>query len=1403
TADAAGNWSYIPVPPLLNGSHELSAKAQDAAGNISPESNKAEFDLLAGGVPTAPAITNVIDDVGVITGNVQPYGFTDDNLPTIIGTAPAGQMVTVYVDGMAVGSVVSAANGQWSFTPTVALNEGLNEISVSATDANGNVSPTSGAYPIIVDTIAPVIGNAQLNDDVGQVQGPIVNGSVTDDATPTLTGQGELGATIIIYDNGIEIGRVPVDAQGDWSFTPAPALPDGEHSFSHQVQDRAGNQSPISTPIDFVVDTTGVAVSIDYAIDDAGSITGNLATGAATDDTTPTLVGKATARSVVEIFQDGFSIGSVVANARGEWSFTPDIALEEGVHAFTVTATNAAQQTVTSSEFSLEIDLTPPVNDGISYVGDDVGAIQGPVGNGEVTDDSTPSIGGSNLTPGDVVTIINDGKIVGTTVVDPVGNWEFKPETPLNDGEHEFTIIVTDPVGNSSEESDPYLVIVETVAPSQPTIDRLIDDQGNVTGPIAPGSTTDDSQPEIIGSATPGSIVVIYNDGLRIGSTIADDQGNWSYTPERPMKNGPNEIVAREQSAAGSLSDPTPPFNLVVQAGGVPAAPAITGVIDDVGVITGNVQPNGVTDDTRPTVQGTANPGNIISVYADGVLLGTTQTLADGTWSFTPTTDLPPGLVNLTAKSTDVVGAESPETGEYPINIDITPPGGISGESLFDDVGVTGPIVSGDSTDDSTPTFSGKAEPGATVIIKDDGKEIGRVPVDANGDWSFTPATPLPEGDHSFSAIVQDPAGNQSAESTPIDFVVDTSAVDISITHARDDVGSITGNLSSGAVTDDTRPVLVGKATPNMLVTIYQDGSAVGSVTADGLGRWSFEVPTLTEGNYQFAATITDVNGVESAQTTVFELEIDLTAPQKPVIEDVTDDVGSKQGTIANGGYTDDSTPTLRGSGQQPGDVVTVRENGQLIGSALVDAQGEWSLTPETPLNDGRHEFTVVATDAAGNTSVSSDPWAVIVDTVAPVTPVISTVWDDHGSVTGNISNGGVTDDQTPTLRGTAEPNSTVSIYDGNNKLADVTADQNGNWSYTTETMSYGTSHSFTAVATDAAGNVSGSSAQYVVGIALPVSTAYINQSGMAPGSGGYASYSMNGITLTSVNQNGVEAPGYVLTRNNLGQVIMAGDPGQQLKSSIMKVSFGPLGASSFSMDIGGTEWSVTMTWKVYDINNNLIDTFTRPGSRGATNYTADPGIAIGHILVESGGRSWTSFRSGSAELYQEPIAVRSTSEIEAQDDSSLAAAINEEDSNSHHQQPEIKVNETTHTLTVEHAEQPIDLSSLAENMVNSTVVDMTNDEQNVLIINLADVLAYGEEHAFTGDDTKQLMIKGDAGDVVNLTDLLPDGTDPGDWAKAEGTVTVGGVQFEVYQHAGAETELLVQMGVQTNLNNH
>src|SRR5262249_16277410 len=150
-----------------------------------------------------------------------------------------------------------------------------------------------------------------------------------------------------------------------------------------------------------------------------------------------------------------------------------------------------------------------------------------------------------------------------------------------------------------------------------------------------------------------------------------------------------------------------------------------------------------------------------------------------------------------------------------------------------------------------------------------------------------------------------------------------------------------------------------------------------------------------------------------------------------------------------------DSTLTLTGTAQA-NSTVKVYDGTTLLGSAVANSSGAWTYTTAALVN-GAHSLTATATDAAAHTSAASAPLSVTVDTVAPNAPV-----ETAASIVS-----GTTEVK---LTGTAEANSTVHVFDGANQIGTATANGSGAWSLTTGNLASG-NHSFTANATDAAGN--------------------------------------------------------------------------------------------------------------------------------------------------------------------------------------------------------------------------------------------------------------------------------------------------------------------------------------------
>ncbi|MFC5347462.1 beta strand repeat-containing protein, partial [Azospirillum lipoferum] len=201
-------------------------------------------------------------------------------------------------------------------------------------------------------------------------------------------------------------------------------------------------------------------------------------------------------------------------------------------------------------------------------------------------------------------------------------------------------------------------------------------------------------------------------------------------------------------------------------------------------------------------------------------------------------------------------------------------------------------------------------------------------------------------------------------------------------------------------------------------------------------------------------ATLTGLPGLQNVL-------VDTIAPDTPSAPVLA--AGQDTGVSATDGVTSINRPTVGGTAEA-GSTVTVLIDGVAVGTTIAGADGRWSFTPTTPLTDGSHAVTSRATDPAGNSSGSSAALTLTIDTAAPVlsTPVISGV--------DNTAN--VISTPRPTLTGTADPNSTVTVIVDGVTLGTATTGSDGRWSFAVPTPLADGSHSVVTTATDRAGNI-------------------------------------------------------------------------------------------------------------------------------------------------------------------------------------------------------------------------------------------------------------------------------------------------------------------------------------------
>ncbi|EBN9298820.1 Ig-like domain repeat protein [Salmonella enterica subsp. enterica serovar Muenchen] len=1078
TLQPNGAWTFTPSQNLGEGAHRLTVIATDAKGNAS---QAASFDLVVDTQsPQQPVITFITDDAPGILGSVAHLGLTNDSTPTINGTGEPGSTVHLYQNGARIADIIVGNSGVWSYAYTTAspLADDTYTFTVTASDSNGNTTPFSTDFTITIDTQAPAApGVIGVTDGDGNT---IDTNQITQESQPRLSGSGTAGDTIILYDNGNAIGQALVGTDGRWQFTPPAALGDGDHLLTARANDPAGNESPESISFTLRIDTQAPdAPQIVSAAITSGEGEVLLANGSITNQRMPTLSGTGEPGAIITLYNNGVELATVQVNPQGSWTYPLTRNLSEGLNILTATATDAAgNSSPTSGVFSVTLDTQPPAQPDAPLISDNVAPVIGNIGNNGATNDTTPTFSGTGEI-GSTIILYNNGSEIGRTTVGDNGSWTFPVPRNLSEGSHNLTVSATDPAGNTSAVSAPWTIVVDITPPAIPVLTSVVDDQPGITGNLVSGQLTNDATPTLNGRGEAGATINVYLDGnsASIGTTTVNSDGTWSFTPQTPLANGSHTFTLSATDPAGNSSAVSSGFVLTIDAT-PPAAPVIASVADNTAPVTGIVPNGGSTNETRPTLSGTGEAGTTISIYNGSALVGTAQVQANGSWSFTPSTSLGAGVWNLTATATDAAGNTSAASEIRSFTIDTTAPAAPVIDTVYDGTGpITGNLSSGQITDEARPVISGTREANTAIRLYDNGTLLAEIPADNSNSWRYMPDASLATGNHVITVIAVDAAGNVSPVSDSVNFVVDTTPpLTPVITSVSDDQAPGLGTIANGQNTNDPTPTFSGTAEAGATITLYENGTVIGTTTAQPDGAWSISTSTLASGTHVITAVATDAAGNSSPNSTAFTLTVDTTAPQTPILTSVVDDVaGGVTGNLANGQITNDNRPTLNGTAEA-GSVISIYDGNTLLGVTSANASGAWSFTPTTGLNDGTRTLTVTATDPAGNVSPATNGFTIVVDTLAPTVPLITSIVDDVPNSTGAIGNGQSTNDTQPTLNGTAEANSAVSIFDNGALVATVNANASGNWSWTpTAALGQG-SHAYSVSAADAAGNVSAAS---------------------------------------------------------------------------------------------------------------------------------------------------------------------------------------------------------------------------------------------------------------------------------------------------------------------------------------
>jgi hypothetical protein len=619
---------------------------------------------------------------------------------------------------------------------------------------------------------------------------------------------------------------------------------------------------------------------------------------------------------------------------------------------------------------------------------------------------------------------------------------------------------------------------IDTTAPGAPTGLSL----DTTTDSVVKGDgVTNFSQAKIDGTAEAGSTVTLYDtDGTTVlGTGTANaTTGAFSITTS-VLSDGTHSISAKAIDAADNTGAASTAYAVRVDTA-APAAP--TGLSLDATTDSGTLG-DGVTNFTQVKIDGTAEAGSTVTLYdTNGTAVLGTGTADATTGAFGIITSvLSNGVHAITAKAADTAGNIGSASAAYSITVNGNGPPAPTSLSLdaTTDSGTLGDGV----TNFAQVKIDGTAAAGSTVTLYDtNGTTVVGTGTANATTGAFSIATSvLSDGTHSISAKATDAAGNTGAASTAYAVRVDTAAP-AAPTSLSLDATTDSGTAGDG-ITNFSQAKIDGTAEAGSTVTLYDtNGTTVlGTGTANTTtGVFSITTSALSVGAHSISAKATDAAGNTGAASTAYAVRVDTAAPAAPTglsLDSTTD-----SGTLGDG-ITNFTQVKIDGTAE-PGSTVTLYDtNGTtVLGTGTANATtGAFGIITSV-LSNGVHGITAKAADTAGNIGPASVAYSITINGTAPPAPTglsLDTTTDS------GAKGDGITNFAQVTIDGTAAAGSTVTLYDTNGTtvlgtgVADVTT---GAFGITTSTLSSGT-HSITAKATDAAGNVSAASTGYAVTI--------------------------------------------------------------------------------------------------------------------------------------------------------------------------------------------------------------------------------------------------------------------------------------------------------------------------------
>ncbi|EAQ9908767.1 TPA: non-fimbrial adhesin SiiE [Salmonella enterica subsp. enterica serovar Kottbus] len=1071
-----GVWNFQFTTALSDGSHDVTVKVEDIAGNTA-SSSAYNFQIVT---QTQKPTIELVNDTGVDNTD----HIINEKNPALTGTAAPYSTVKLYIDGALIAEVRTNKDGRWEYTLKAdqGLVDGDHRITASVEDIAGNIAH-SDPFLISVDTAISIpIVSLSPDSDSG-----IADDNLTNIVKPTLHLK-DIDPDIIsvqVWDamSDTQIGVATQQPDGSWAYTFTSDLTEGLHQVYVKVEDIAGNKAN-SAVFDFTIDTTVSTPVISLLSKDDTGVTGDNLTNINKPGFAISGVDADAHRVVVQVMHNGVSEEIELSHLNGSWLFIPGNTWADGSYTLTVKVEDKAGNTNYSAPLTVVIDTQIAI-DGVELVNDS--GVKGD----NMTNDDRPHFRVTVPTDVNEVRLSIDGGNSWVQATPGVaGSWEYIWPTDLADGQYTLTVEATDKAGNTVTKTIDFAV--DTTLSVPVIVLNSADDTGvqgdnmtNSTQPTFALQHIDDDAVRVTVSVEHGGVTTTFD--------ATKGTGGWTFTPPTSWADGDYTLSVSVEDKAGNTSHSA---SLTVT---VDTQIAINNIelVNDSGIPNDNL-----TNNVRPHFQVTVPTDvNVVRLSIDGgkTWFNATQSATPGVWDYIWPDDVADGGYTLTVEATDEAGNKTTQTLDFTIDTTLSVPT-LSLDSA-DDSGIAGDNITNVKTPGFTLNNIDTDVSRVIVEVMHNGIKQEVPLVQTGGQWRFAPTSDWADGDYILTVKIEDRAGNVK-QSAPLTVTVDTHIAIDRIELVND----------SGIPGDN----LTNEARPHFQVTVPADVNGV-RLSIDGGKTWFDATQSATSGVWDYTWLTNVANGphtlmVEASDkagnktTQKLDFIIDTLLSEPTITLDSADDsaAGDNITNVKMPGFT---------LGNIDADVtkvvVTVAHDGKNQQIELIKNGGVWRFTPGAAWTDGDYTLTVKVEDKAGNTNYSA-PLTVTIDTQTSIDRI--ELLNDTGIVGDNLTN-----EARPQFHITVptDVNSVQLSLDGGINWVNATLTSDGVWEYIWPTDLVENTYTLTVKATDVAGNTATETLNFIIDTTLSTPTITLDS---ADDSG-----------TANDNKTNVKTPGFII----------------------------------------------------------------------------------------------------------------------------------------------------------------------------------------------------------------------------------------------------------------------------------